>query len=214
MTASEKTAWFITGAVTAIALGGGTAYAATGGTFILGRANSATTTTTLTNSAGTPLSLAAKTGMAPLRVNSGIKVPSLNVDRLDNLDSTNFLRSTGKAADANKLDGLDSTAFALKTGQTGMIQGTDSGDYWFDMNQDGKADSIIATATCPVGTVVTGGGYFNLTTLPIASEGASADEREWFVFMYADPAVNGLNDLEARAICYNPRGAVPGVFGQ
>ena len=52
---------FIAGAVTALTLGGGTAYAANGGSFLLGRSNTATTATTLTNTVGTPLSLKAKT---------------------------------------------------------------------------------------------------------------------------------------------------------
>ena len=62
---------------------GGTAYAATGGTFLLGRSNAATSPTTLTNSAGTPLALNAKAGYAPLGVNSTTKVGRLNSDLLD-----------------------------------------------------------------------------------------------------------------------------------
>ncbi len=71
---------------------GGTAVAATGSTFITGRGNSATTTTTLTNSGGIPLSLAARAGSAPLVVNSTVKVGRLNADLVDGLDSTNLQR--------------------------------------------------------------------------------------------------------------------------
>src|SRR4051812_13507099 len=105
---------------------GGTAWAATGGDFILGQANSATTQTGLTaNFAGralqvtntstgagaTPLALTAGAGRPPFLTNSGTKVGNLNADKLDGVDSTGFLRVGGKAADANLLDGLDSTAF-------------------------------------------------------------------------------------------------------
>lgn len=70
----------------------GTAVAATGGSFILGKANSASTVTGLTNSAGTPLNLKAKSGYAPLVVNSTKKVTALNADLLDGLDSTRLQR--------------------------------------------------------------------------------------------------------------------------
>ena len=74
-----------------VAVGGGTAYAATGGTFVLGKSNAAATTTALSRTtAGAPLSLVAKTGSAPLAVNSKIKVPNLNADLLDGQHSTAF----------------------------------------------------------------------------------------------------------------------------
>ena len=87
---------------------GGVGYAATGGNFILGAQNDATTPTRLTapvathalqvtntNTAvgSTPLSLIAAANRPALKVNTGAKVDSLNVDRLDSLDSTSFLRN-------------------------------------------------------------------------------------------------------------------------
>ncbi|MSW42680.1 MAG: hypothetical protein F2842_10750, partial [Actinobacteria bacterium] len=83
----------------------GSAIAATGGTFILGRSNTATATTILSNTAGTPLSLKAKSGRAPLAVNSSVLVPKLNADLLDGLHSGAFLRSKATAANASKLGG-------------------------------------------------------------------------------------------------------------
>jgi hypothetical protein len=41
----------------------------------------------------------------------GKTAKSADADKLDNLDSTSFLRNTGKAVDADKLDGLDNTFF-------------------------------------------------------------------------------------------------------
>lgn len=82
---------------------GGTAYAATGGTFVLGGVNSASTSTTLTststtgpalaitNSGGKPAArFVSNAGVPPIQVSNETKVPKLNADRLDGLDSTSF----------------------------------------------------------------------------------------------------------------------------
>ncbi len=82
---------------------GGTTYAATGGNFILGNPNSATSTTALsapiaakalqvtntsTGAGATGLGLSVASGHPPFTVNSGTKVTNLNADKLDGLDST------------------------------------------------------------------------------------------------------------------------------
>jgi hypothetical protein len=56
----------------------GTTYAATGGTLILGHANSAGQVTRLTNPNGTALSLFSKSGTPALRVGNRQQVPNLN----------------------------------------------------------------------------------------------------------------------------------------
>ena len=66
------------------------ASAANGGTWVLGKSLSETTPTTVTNSHGTPLSLKAKSGSAPLAVNSATKVTNLNADKLDGVSSESF----------------------------------------------------------------------------------------------------------------------------
>lgn len=64
-------------------------YAATGHSFILGRANSANAMTSLTRTtAGTALNLASVAGSPPLRVNQSVKAPNLNADMLDGFDYT------------------------------------------------------------------------------------------------------------------------------
>ena len=68
----------------------GTAYAATGGSLILGRANGESTKTVLTNAQGIPLSLVAKGGLPPLIVNSSTKVKNLNADLLDGRPASAF----------------------------------------------------------------------------------------------------------------------------
>jgi hypothetical protein len=91
---------------------GGVGYAATGGNFILGQANTATTpsslsapvaggkTLQLTNTSATAgstaLGLTVGAGKAPFTVNSSGKVTNLNADRLDGLDSTDYVRRCGQ----------------------------------------------------------------------------------------------------------------------
>jgi hypothetical protein len=93
---------------------GGTAVAATGGNFILGKSNSASTVSTLTNSEGTALSLRSPAGQPPLRVNRAVRVPSLNADLLDGRDSTGFLRlGTTNSSPQTVLTNPDGVPFRL-----------------------------------------------------------------------------------------------------
>ena len=100
---------------------GGTTYAATGGNFILGQSNSASSTTSLTRTGAnagkglqvtnastgagaTALGLNVAAGHPPFTVNSGAKVANLNADTLDGLTSTSFVsgskvRRVGPVAD-------------------------------------------------------------------------------------------------------------------
>jgi hypothetical protein len=64
------------------------------------------------------------------------QVPTANraqlADTLDGLDSTAFLRSDAKAADAERLDGLDSTAFLrsdAKAADAELLDGRDASDF-------------------------------------------------------------------------------------
>lgn len=81
--------------------------AAPGDPFRLGRANTIDKLSVLrviNRGEGTALELFVKPGNP---VNSGVKVNNLNADRLDGQDSSAFLESGGKAADADKLDGRE-----------------------------------------------------------------------------------------------------------
>jgi len=192
---------FIAGAVTALTLGGGTAYAANGGSFLLGRSNTATTATTLTNTAGTPLSLKARTGYPPLAVSSTKTVPSLSADLLDGLTSASFLRSTGKAADAEKVDGINGASIALTTGRTGVVYGSDT-----------DVDHLAITARCPAGTIATGGGgAADFEGDALAYSGPDFDRNGTLIansWLAMDDSGSGAT---AWVVCYNPRGAVPGA---
>jgi hypothetical protein len=125
---------------------GGTTYAATGGNFILGRPNTATTPTSLTapvaggkvlqltntsTAAGAEgLGITVGANKAPIRVNSTAgKAANLNADKLDGLDSTSFLRSGqpvyGAATAGNGVQGSSSDPIA--SGVYG--ENTGSGGY-------------------------------------------------------------------------------------
>ena len=104
---------------------GGTAYAATGGTFILGHANSASTASSLTSTVATGPALivtntggkpAAKfstnSGVAPFQVNGATKVTNLNADKVDGKSAADFLAVNGKAQDSAHADQADSATNA------------------------------------------------------------------------------------------------------
>jgi hypothetical protein len=79
----------------ALVLGGaGLASAANGGSFILGKSNSETATAKLSNTTGTPLSLSAPVGKAPLAVNSTTQVNNLNAQFTGGM-TAGQLQSTG-----------------------------------------------------------------------------------------------------------------------
>jgi hypothetical protein len=74
--------------------GAGFADAATGGTFILGKANDETTQASLNNTKGTPLKLIAPANSAPLKVSNSNLVPGLNAQYLSGM-STSQLATGG-----------------------------------------------------------------------------------------------------------------------
>lgn len=81
------------GAVAVLTLTG-TAYAATGGTFVLGRNNAASSQTLLTSSGSGPvLALSTRSGQVPLAVSAGAgKATNLNADRVDGLEGAQLQR--------------------------------------------------------------------------------------------------------------------------
>ena len=97
----------------------GLAYAATGGSFILGKSNAAAATTALTGSSktgaalsvtnatsGLPAAAFKVTSAAPFTVSSKTKVTNLNADLLDGLDSTAF----EQASNVVRIDNVDFAA--------------------------------------------------------------------------------------------------------
>ena len=120
--ASRRTASFGT-ALALVVIVAGTAAGTTGVMLHLNTANTGHATTTLsgnltkvlqvTNTAGagvanpigvgvtstngTPLALQGSTSRPPMTVNSGVRVPNLNADKLDGVDSTGFIKGPGSA---------------------------------------------------------------------------------------------------------------------
>ena len=196
----------LVGAVVGVSMLGGAAYAANGGSFLLGKSNTETVTATLANSAGTPLSLVAKTGYAPLKVASKVKVANFNGDLLDGLDSTSFLRSTGTAANSSKLAGKAEASFALATGQFAYVyQGS---SVTIDWDGDTVDDARLSVATCPSGTSIVSGGV-GQTSASATPAGILASDAEggnaWYVI-----TAGTTSAPVAQAVCYNPRGTVTG----
>ena len=189
---------FIVGFVAAIVLTGGgvAAYAANGGSLLIGRSNSGTAVTTLTNSAGTPLSVRARTGYPPFLVNSSRPVKNLNADWIDGIDGVNLVQRTG--------------AYAATTGNiygdSDWAPTVDGGD------PDPASGVIISVATCPTGTKLTGGGSDNFTDTGFTFVD-SPDANSWYVYVGVaeTPDAEDLpENVTAYAVCYNPRGLVSG----
>jgi hypothetical protein len=186
---TARTPAFVAGAIFAVVVGGGTAVAATGGNFILGRSNSAGTVTTLSNANGSALSLNSKLGTASLRVNRTTKVPNLNSDLLD---------------------GVDSSGLARTAGRTGAFDFTGSFE---DADGNGLNDTIVAFADCPAGTQMTGGGGADFTSTGTMFLSAPDVGESWVVAVLIDENAGELAaDVTASVVCYNPRGAVVGSF--
>jgi hypothetical protein len=82
-------------AVSLLVGGAGFADAATGGNFILGKANKESATASLSDSKGTPLALSAPAGKAPLAVNRNVMVSNLNAQYVGGL-TANGLATGGE----------------------------------------------------------------------------------------------------------------------
>jgi hypothetical protein len=113
-------------AVTALVVAmSGTAVAATGGEFILGKANNATSVTSLSNTKGTALALSAPDGKPPLTVSNSTQVADLNASLLDGNPAGAFLGVNGTAANSRDLGGQPYTDYVTGAGQvsgdTGLI---------------------------------------------------------------------------------------------
>lgn len=186
----HKLSFGVVGVVFGVVVGGGgIAVAATGGSFLLGKSNAAGHTTALKNTgAGATLSLiSARGGQSPLAVSS-------NAGKATNLN-------------ADKLDGLDSSALARVAGRTGSVG---AAGVWFDADKNGTNDTLIADASCPTGTTLTGGGEENFATgATIYSEPVGSNT--WELAVAADPTKDQTTDITAIAICYNPIGVVTGA---
>lgn len=102
----------------------GTAYAATGGSLLLGRSNTATSPTSLSDSRGTALSLSSPAGKPAIAVSNAIQIPRLNASFLQGRAATSFLGSDSTAVNASALQGSPASAFGAV--QSARINGVPS----------------------------------------------------------------------------------------
>jgi hypothetical protein len=160
---------------------GGAGMAATGGSFILGNVNSATSSTALsapiggralqvsntsTSAGATALGLNVASGHAPFTVNSGVKVVNLNAAKLDGIDSTGFVRGRGTAL-ANRRVFAPTTSKTLLTipGLGYLHAGCASNDVFLEwINDTGGDVSIWSDRNNPHvdGGVVPNAGVWNI----------------------------------------------------
>jgi hypothetical protein len=143
---------------------GGTTYAATGGNFILGQSNSASSTTALSagttgpalkatnTSTGTAGSFNVAAGHAPFTVNSATKVTKLNADKLDGKDATNWkttelIRSEGPLPLQNTFTSSGGKLLFMFSGSgyrasSNVNPGRIGMDLFLDNNVSGEADAF------------------------------------------------------------------------
>ena len=135
------------GVLTAVAAMPAAAGSGIGGLFNLGRTNTVNRGTVLVGKtsaklltlkatgSGPALAISVEGGVAPMTVNSSVRVVNLNSDRLDGLDSTDFM-DVKAHPDAATVEGLDAAALTAPgdiyhtIGPVGWVsEDTDSGGY-------------------------------------------------------------------------------------
>lgn len=78
----------------------GTAVAATGGSFILGKSNTASSVSSLTNTNGTALRLSSSATAPALKVSNGVQIPKLNASKLGGIGPAGFVQGGGHVVTA------------------------------------------------------------------------------------------------------------------
>jgi hypothetical protein len=176
----RTTTAFAAGAVVALVLGTGTAYAANGGHFVLGGNNYESHEASLNNSNGTALTLRSKSGTPSLKVNRTTKVPNLNSDMVDGLSSSQIARNV-------------TAGTATATGEVYDNDTTDTSD-----------DFIAALAVCPANSQVMGGGADDMTDDGVLLASSPDLDDAWFAVSSATPTQDNADNFFAYARCWNP----------
>ena len=171
---------FAAGAIVALVLGTGTAYAANGGHFVLGRDNNESSAASLNNSNGTALILRSKSGTPSLVVNRTTKVPNLNSDMVDGLSSSQLARNV-------------TVGTATATGEVFDNDTTDTSD-----------DFVGAVAVCPGTSQVMGGGADDQTEDGVLLASFPDGSDAWLAVSSATPTEDNAAAFTAYARCWNP----------
>ena len=155
---------------------GGVTYAATGGTFVLGSANKAGDPTTLTsrtaagsslvvnNKGGRPAaSFKSQEGAPPFAVDQDAKVHNLNVDLLDGVDASSFVRADEEVPSAEVYNAAQQPAETVTSlDLVASAEIFDHGDLWSG-GGDPRSFTISTPGTYVVAATVhwesNGSGY-------------------------------------------------------
>jgi hypothetical protein len=114
----------------------GTAYAATGGTFLLGKANAESSVSSLSNGHGTALNLSSAPGKPSLTVNRSVQIPNLNASELHGIAASGFIHGTGSSVSKRvTITGTGASALALIPGSAliGQCVNGTGGDLYLSL---------------------------------------------------------------------------------
>jgi hypothetical protein len=201
------------GLVAAIVLMALPAMGVTGGSFVLGRTNTAENRTALKGATETAnlrvkntgdkpaLSLATSEDAPPMAVNSKKKVTNFNADTVDGLDSTDL-------SDADTLDGLDS----VDLNDADSVDGIDSADIAHDLlivHDVVPIHDNRSSIACPDGMAAISGGAFADTPLVINKSLPWRNEWEIEWVDAANPPAHFDGNVDMFATCA-PMTAVSG----
>jgi hypothetical protein len=118
-------------------------------------------TAMIQNTLGPGVQISVPAGKAPIIASAGsATAPNLSADSLDLLDSTAFLRSTGKAVDADKIDGVDSAS--IWQGRQYVLSRATNGSANVNGTCPSGALCYAAGFYCDHGDVMTGGGFSDI----------------------------------------------------
>ncbi len=174
----------------------GTAAAATGNVFILGQDNRADHASVLANRSGTPLELRAKSGKAPLRVNTEKRVRHLNADLLDGNDSTHFM-----AALCPEGSITFHAAVAAGCAQLTMVSGP------MQVSPSWIPDVSGRLLLCHGGQVVSGGYTLADETVKVRKSepwGLRFTNAGWYVALFPGASQASIEGSTAWALCLGP----------
>lgn len=177
----RTTTAFVGGAIVALVLGTGTTYAANGGHLVLGRDNFEGSAASLNNSNGTALILRSKSGQPSLKVNRTTKIPNLNADTIDGVNSTQIARDV---------------RVGTATAAGFILQGPD------DTTTDD--DFVVAVAQCPANAQVMGGGADDQTDDGVLLASLPDTAGTWLAVSSASPTQDNADNFTAFARCWNP----------
>jgi FlaG/FlaF family flagellin (archaellin) len=206
-----------------LVLSGGTAVAVTGGNFLLGKANSASSKTSLsapiankalqiTNSSAdagaTALGLTTANGHPPFVVNSEAKVKYLNADKLDGRDSGAFAQARAFQASTNTISDItEMLSFnGLTLSRSSNV--TNNSLYcklYVSSSAGGRYDAFITTgpSNSPA-TTYEGGAFTPITNDPFGNVGPSSSEVGQIVFI--DLATNRVVTVQFSIVGYPSNG--------